>query len=289
MCIIAYKPKGKTIDKAALRTCFDNNPDGAGFMFPCEGKVLIRKGYFTFAEFWAAWEKTEKIYGDTIPVVFHFRIATAGKVDKTNCHPHRIAPDLAFVHNGILDCVDVPRKSRISDTILYRDVYLRKMTAKSLRESALFLLMGEHIGTYNKFVFMNGRGEVAFANEESGLWAGGVWYSNNTYRPKTATGWKKPFTSPAKGWDDYHYCEYCGKDLDTPEEREEGICFACGEFEEYGYEECGGCDCVLSDAAHRLAGWCDDCGREIYGRDGEWDTRINECAAEAASMEEIIE
>ena len=294
MCIIAYKPAGQNIDRQTLQTCFENNPDGAGFMFPCEGKVLIRKGYFTFAEFWATWEKTAKIYGDTVPVVFHFRIATAGKVDKTNCHPHRIKQDLAFVHNGILSCVKVSKKSRISDTIIYRDFYLRDLTAKSLRESALFLLMGEHIGTYNKFVFLNGRGEVAFANEKSGIWHGGIWYSNNTYRPKfvylpkgkPGAGQAGQAAQEANWWDDYKYCEYCGKDLDTPDEREEGLCFACADYAGYGYDECGGCDCVLADAAHRLAGWCDDCGKEVYGG-AEWEIKLDECTAEAAVMEDV--
>lgn len=287
MCIIVYKPSGQKINKATLRTCFQNNPHGAGYMFPCEGKVLIRKGFFTFSDFWTAWEKTERIYGDTIPIVFHFRIATAGEVDKTNCHPHRITKDLAFVHNGILDCVDVPKKSRISDTILYRDVYLRTMNGNSIREEALFLVMGEQIGSYNKFVFMNGRGEVAFANEDSGLWADGVWYSNTTFRPKAVTASKskkKGTTIPeTTRWTEYNYCEYCGKDLDSPNERAEGLCFSYLGHDVYGFDRCGGCDCVLADSTHKLAGWCDDCGSYVYG--DEWDAKLDEYRAEEAEME----
>lgn len=279
MCIIAYKPAGKTIDKQTLQTCFTNNPDGAGFMFPNKGKVLIHKGFFTFPDFWVAWEKVRKAYGNGLPVVFHFRIATAGEIDRNNCHPHRITQELAFVHNGILSCVNVPKKSKVSDTILYRDQFLQGMTANTLHDVTLFPIMGGHIGKYNKFVFMNGVGKVAFANEKSGLWDNGIWFSNEAYKPKVLK--KKGKKGAAEKlpafdwWANYRYCEYCGKDLDTPEELEEGLCFSCMAFEGEPYEECGGCDCALTDAAHRLAGWCDKCGPEVYG--AEWAKKLAEC------------
>lgn len=284
MCIIAYKPAGQSIDRKTLEICYKNNSDGAGFMYPCEGKVLINKGHFSFDSFWKAWEKTEKIHGDKLPVVFHFRISTAGKVDKVNCHPHRITQDLAFVHNGILQCVDVPKKSHVSDTILYRDIFLQGMRSKSLRDELLFRIMGDQIGSWNKFVFMNGQGEVAFANEDSGLWDGGIWYSNSTYKPavaKPSSGF--PFQRKGK----YQCCEYCGKDLDTPEEREEGICYSCLDYYDWEYEECGGCECKLTDEPHRLAGYCDDCGRSIYGV--EWDTKLEQYQYEADGPEDILD
>lgn len=166
MCIIVYKPTGMPMDRSTLATCFANNPDGAGFMFSCEGRLLIEKGYFEFNAFWAAWEKRRKIHGHGLPVVFHFRIATAGEIDRTNCHPHRITRDLGFVHNGILSCIQVPKDSTVSDTILYRNRYLDSLTGHSLRNAKLFRMIGRHIGAGNKFVFMNGVGNVAICNEK---------------------------------------------------------------------------------------------------------------------------
>ena len=32
MCIIIYKPAKATLKKETLKTAFENNPDGAGFM-----------------------------------------------------------------------------------------------------------------------------------------------------------------------------------------------------------------------------------------------------------------
>lgn len=227
MCIIAYKPAGISIDRKTLRTCFDNNPDGAGYMYPCEGKVLISKGYWRFKDFWSSWEKTLKIHGESFPVVFHFRIATAGCVDKRNCHPHRITKDLAFVHNGILTNVTVPKDSPVSDTIIYRDKYLRRLKAESIYSTDAIAKIGDHIGTGNKFVFMNGYGHAAIANESAGVWAGNVWYSNTSFKPRFSSNYF--FDEACEG----DYCEYCGKALDDTDEKMIGLCWACAEAEEW--------------------------------------------------------
>lgn len=280
MCIIAYKPEGQTIDRKTLEICFQNNPDGAGYMFPCEGRVLIQKGFFEFPAFWSAWEKTHKIHGDSLPVVFHFRIATAGMVDKTNCHPHRIASDLAFVHNGVLSCVNVPKGSTRSDTILYRNRHLRDMAGHSLHNNKRFNKIAKHIGKYNKFVFMNGQGKTVICNESEGLWDAGVWYSNTSFLAV-----KPAFGMSAWDLDDFHFCEYYGKELDTQEERTEGACFDCLDYYwPNEYQECGGCQRALVSNAHKLAGWCDDCGVEVYGK--EWPEKLREAAACVGAIHE---
>ena len=257
MCIIVYKPQGIPLDRHTLETCFANNPDGAGFMFPCEGRLLIKKGYFDFGDFLVAWDKCRKIHGDRLPVVFHFRIATAGEIDKTNCHPHRMAHDLGFVHNGILSCVHVPKESNVSDTIIYRNRYLGNLVGQSLRNAKLFRMIGQHIGAGNKFVFMNGVGKVVICNEKQGIWKDGLWFSNYSFLPRRAN----PFFVDA-GW----FCEYCGKNLETEEEAVEGACRECLDYFETGPTQCSGCHEVLQSHAHRELGWCDDCGFEIYGR-----------------------
>lgn len=276
MCIIVYKPKGKVVGRDMLANCFANNPDGAGYMYPAGGKAIIKKGYFTFEDFWREWEKTHKVFSDSLPAVFHFRIATAGELDKVNSHPHRIAPDLAFVHNGILSCVDVPKTSKVSDTIIYRNNFLRQFTGRWIRYDRVFDAIGKHIGKANKFLFMNGAGQVAFCNEEQGIWDGGLWFSNATYKPRTYVyrSWN------GKDWYDYYnYCEFCGKELDTEEEREEGLCFACLEYADSldGVQYCGGCDAPLVTAATREYGWCGTCGHEIYGK--EWPDMLKKAAS----------
>ena len=44
MCIIIEKPKyAKTPSRKVLKNCWDNNPDGAGYMYNAGGKVYIYK------------------------------------------------------------------------------------------------------------------------------------------------------------------------------------------------------------------------------------------------------
>ena len=268
MCIIVYKPAKMPMVCSTLETCFANNPDGAGFMFPCEGRLLIKKGYFEFDDFWTAWEKCQKIHGDNLPVIFHFRIATAGVVDKANCHPHRITHDLGFVHNGILACVDVPKDSSISDTIIYRNRYFGKLTGQSLHSAKLYGTIARHIGEGNKFAFMNGGGKVVICNEKQGVWKDNLWFSNFSYLPRRVN----QFLVFDGAW----FCEYCGKLLESAEETTEGACHECLDYFETGTAECGGCYGVLPSFAHRELGWCDDCGFEIYGR--QWSTMLRQTA-----------
>ena len=48
MCIIAIKEKGVAMpDLETLNNMWNNNPDGAGYMFPFDGKVHIRKGFMS--------------------------------------------------------------------------------------------------------------------------------------------------------------------------------------------------------------------------------------------------
>ena len=53
MCIIVAKEKGQKLpSKDILKTCFNNNDDGAGFMYVQDGKVIIDKGYMDFKSFY---------------------------------------------------------------------------------------------------------------------------------------------------------------------------------------------------------------------------------------------
>lgn len=255
MCIIAYKPRDVAIGLDTLKTCFEHNPDGAGFMYPCENKVFIKKGFFTFSDFANSWEISHKIHGNSIPVVFHFRISTSGRIDKANCHPHRITEDLAFAHNGILSCVAPPRKSKVSDTILYRDAYLKNFCGKSLRNQARLDHISTHIGKSNKFAFLNGRGSVAICNDDQGIWDKGIWFSNPSYRRRTyETGLFRD-----------EICEYCGIDLIDPDEKADGICAGCLPLYLAAFGGCAKCGARLATDAEWSVGYCEQCAAIAYG------------------------
>src|SRR3569832_395489 len=105
MCVAIYKERGKNISKETLRNCFNRNQDGAGFMYPKDGKVVVVKGLFNFHDFWKAWKKhvlEEGAPAAHCGVGIHFRIGTSGLKDAANCHPHIVADDFAFIHNGVM-------------------------------------------------------------------------------------------------------------------------------------------------------------------------------------------
>ena len=162
MCIIVVKQTPTITEQQWkwLRTCFNNNPDGAGMMWRRRGKVVVSKGYMEWQEFEDA-VKRHRL--DRVnPIVFHFRFATHGSISPGNCHPFPIsrkirdlqALDLtcsvAVVHNGILD-VAIPKGSKLSDTqVFVRDV-LSSTPYEMMAHPAYQLLLAT---TGSKFVFL---------------------------------------------------------------------------------------------------------------------------------------
>ena len=57
MCIAIMKSENKKISKSTLQRCYDANPDGAGFMFADNKELTVKKGYFTFKEFYKEYKK----------------------------------------------------------------------------------------------------------------------------------------------------------------------------------------------------------------------------------------
>ena len=179
MCIAIMKSANKKISKSTLRRCYDANPDGAGFMYAEDKQLVVKKGYFTFKEFY----KEYKPHGDK-QVLIHFRIKTHGPINKDNCHPFLVNSGLGFIHNGIITGYGSNTKS---DTIEFNESILQKIVSKhgnnSLFDDPMVELIENVIG-YSKLVFLDRHGNYTIMNEQKGNWNDGVWYSN--------TSWKKP-------------------------------------------------------------------------------------------------
>ena len=179
MCIAIMKSANKKISKSTLRRCYDANPDGAGFMYAEDKQLVVKKGYFTFKEFY----KEYRPHGDK-QVLIHFRIKTHGPIDKNNCHPFLVNSGLGFIHNGIISGYGSNSKS---DTIEFNEAILQKIVAKhgnnSLFDDPMVELIENVIG-YSKLVFLDRHGNYTIMNEKKGNWNDGVWYSNMS--------WKKP-------------------------------------------------------------------------------------------------
>lgn len=192
MCIIAVRPKNKTISEDTFRNCFENNPDGCGFMYAKNGVVYGKKGIMTFKEFL----KENKRIPKDATVVYHFRIQTHGGVTPKLTHPFPLSNsfeklhklewwnEYGVAHNGIFSTVKAPEDE--SDTEVFIANVLKPLqeltkikqntlTDKYYDDIITSAVGGSKLAIMDKtgFVKMYGYGWV---NGEDGCY-----YSNSTY------------------------------------------------------------------------------------------------------------
>lgn len=177
MCIAIYKPEGVLIDKATLAQCYSANSDGAGYMFHKNDKLYVKKGFFSFEDFWKSYRRDK-----SKETVIHFRIKTHGLINEANCHPYKINDNFAFVHNGMISGYTDPAKS---DTWLFNEDILQPFVDKwgnlGLFQDPVQKLIEARIG-YSKLIFMDNTGNTKIFNEDKGVWDNDVWYSNSSYK-----------------------------------------------------------------------------------------------------------
>lgn len=181
MCIIVYKPKGKKVDLNTLKTCYNHNSDGCGFMYPTKKGVKVEKGFMNYNDFVSAVEKVD----NNKPIVYHFRIATHGGVCEEMTQPFNVSErlidivtggvsDFGLAHNGIIKLTKDARG--ISDTALF------------VKEYASYLLNGDEraykaisaLTDNNRIAIMEKNGNVHLLGE----WQKdkGIYYSNDSYK-----------------------------------------------------------------------------------------------------------
>jgi glutamine amidotransferase len=181
MCIAIFKPANTIVTKESLEQCFKVNPDGAGFMVAVNKKLIIKKGYFTFNDFWEAWLP----YQNNVAAI-HFRIRTHGVIDNDNCHPFSVNSGLAFIHNGVIQGFGLKDRS---DTYEFNEQIMKPLVGKFgnsiLTNESIKYLIEAKIG-YSKFVMLDRHGNHTLFNESKGNWNEGVWYSNLSYKPYVA-------------------------------------------------------------------------------------------------------
>jgi len=185
VCIIIVKPAGKAVTKKQLHNAWDNNDDGAGFVYARDGKLVIHKELHSFRKFWKAYHQNCL---DNENVLLHFRIMSSGYHDIQNVHPFLIDENHALVHNGVLSCVKVPLDSDINDTQVFIEEFLRCMVDSGTGGPVDWVnneLAADYaeavIGKWNKMAVINSNGDVNIWNESEGHWADGCWFSNYTY------------------------------------------------------------------------------------------------------------
>lgn len=200
MCIAIYKEKDVVIPYENLQRSFEANPDGAGFMYVKNKKLHVKKGFFTFKEFWDAYAPHQELQA-----VLHFRIKTHGPINEVNCHPFVINKGFGFVHNGIISGFG---STDFSDTYHFNEEVIKPLVDKwgnlAMFEPAIKSLIESRI-SYSKLIFLDHLGNADIFNESKGVWDGGVWYSNSSYKKKevyvapayTPSYTKKTYEQPA--------------------------------------------------------------------------------------------
>lgn len=149
-------------------------------MYAEDNQLHIEKGFMDFDSFYAAYKPHENK-----PIAVHFRIQTHGDTNQENTHPFRVGQHLGMVHNGVINAVDRPDKTK-SDTYWFN----QKILVPSYKRDSRFIfkepfkeLIKEYIG-WSKLVFLNNKGHHTIINEDKGVWDEGVWYSNTSYKPR---------------------------------------------------------------------------------------------------------
>lgn len=181
MCIAILKPKGVSISKEILETCHKNNKDGMGFSYIDDDKMYIKK-FMKFDEFYKEFEKVQ----DKSTMIIHFRIATHGKVEVKNCHPFWLNHRMALIHNGVIS--GYGDKDNKTDTQDFIDKVIGNISWKEWKNPCYRELVGKAIG-YSKLAILDITGNYYIINENLGEWSDGIWYSNQSYKPKQTTSY----------------------------------------------------------------------------------------------------
>ncbi|MFD2422674.1 hypothetical protein [Amycolatopsis pigmentata] len=232
MCLLTFYPEGILLETGALMNGAEFNNDGHGFAIVTQHHIIVwhcmdaRLAVDTFA-------RTRTKYPDG-PAIFHSRFGTHGSVGLRNCHPFRVGGDARTVlaHNGILPSSVQPAKGDTRcDTRIAAEDFLPGSPFGSLGSRRNRERLARWLGPSNKLVVLTidprYRRNAYILNEESGIWDGGVWYSNSDYR--------EPFIDSL---DDY-WCFECHTFEVDPVT---GMCTECGACRDCG-ERPGHCFC----------------------------------------------
>jgi hypothetical protein len=185
MCLaVLVKPGGVFTEEQAAEA-FKCNSDGAGFAFVNNsGDISLYKGYMKFSDFWEAFKGATESGGKDpeSPIAIHFRIATAGRVEKDNCHPFLFNDGTAVAaHNGCL--WHGSRADEKSDTREFVEMVSPFLTEERVADPEKLRKVG-HAVAGNKIVLLYKSKNFAIINESQGHWDEKqlVWYSNHSYK-----------------------------------------------------------------------------------------------------------
>lgn len=248
MCIIAYKPQNKKmIKEETLRTMFENNPDGAGFMFLQNGAVHGEKGFMDYEDFYKALCKYKHLWKKS-PFVLHFRISTQAGVNKECTHPFPLSDSMTdmkklkfnnqigICHNGIISLTtSYSNKVQHSDTMEFITEYLSLIIRdnqywKDEKKVELIEKLAE-----SKLAILDNTGHCELVGHFTKV--NGIYYSNESYKKRTFS-----FKSTATTTTTKCYATYLD-DIDLEDDWNNNYynTYACPAYAYDDYSECNTC------------------------------------------------
>jgi predicted glutamine amidotransferase len=180
MCI-AILNQNHELSLETIGNSWHNNPQGGGLLF-VNKKTNQLQSFKTFElrQFYKAYLELLDVAKDNT-MILHFRIATQGVKSLDNLHPFiNDVSGLGFVHNGIIS-QHCDRSSQKSDTALFNDVVVSKLTSDFVYDEDLQNRMTKYVGKWNKLIFMNDDADVTIINENQGEWVNDQWFSNDSW------------------------------------------------------------------------------------------------------------
>jgi len=167
MCLLIYKPAGANVQPILddLRAIAGTHEDGFGLAYFREGKVWSHRGFYTPQQM-----ETSIKYTEDYPTIYHWRMATGGKRNESNCHPFKLRDGSVFAHNGVIPDIRLSPTNKKSDTHILADL--------SPTEDDFWANLGRFVVSGNKFALMNPKGQVYIWGEKLGTWSKDIWWSN---------------------------------------------------------------------------------------------------------------
>ena len=170
MCVIAVSQKGINQPSVPeLRSMWNHNPHGSGYMVSRNNKVEIHKGFMVWDDFIRSVK--EEHFSKDDSVIYHFRIATQGGINPEMTHPFPLASDysilsafdvlcdIGIAHNGI-----IPLTSNVdsdySDTAIFISQYMTKLirSQKDFFDTDIHTIISEL--ACSKLAMMNKYGDI---------------------------------------------------------------------------------------------------------------------------------
>ena len=183
MCLI-ITGKSSSIRSTLLNThgmladIFTSNPDGIGIMYgTAKGLKVIKTLPKSLAD---ATAFIQRLPVDERELAIHFRWTTHGNTDMTNCHPYDVIPGyVSMMHNGVLHTGNKADTTKSDTWHFIKDFIASPVTEHPplIHNQSYLDMLAECIGD-NRFVFMDGDGNMSHVNYDQGIEHEGLWFSN---------------------------------------------------------------------------------------------------------------